>query len=251
MKSAIHSGAVGILETSWFCRNLLTGYSSMNDSGQAPAGLINLVFSTNNLQGQISGSSDRGDRDRMTEALLKLAASLTEVVGTGKQMKDETGAASLKLESERTASGVCLMHDHTLLQCAMRSRVTAPIDISSVSPKLENFLPGAWANSPKSSAFGSSTFTSCSTSGRRVTMPVPRGRKSRPTTASRTELFPELDARKKRGDKTGDLGQNGTPECLHRIQQSWNTITQAYVIYYVHCNAVAVLEMVRKEVTCT
>jgi len=37
-----------------------------------------------------------------------------------------------------------------------------------------------------------SILTSCSTSGLRVTMPVPRGRKSLPTTASSTELFPEL-----------------------------------------------------------
>eukprot|EP00955_Chlamydomonas_euryale_P054596 355892-Chlamydomonas_euryale.AAC.4 len=58
-------------------------------------------------------------------------------------------------------------------------------------PKLFHLLFGLCANSPYSSALGSSSFTSCNTSGRRVTMPVPRGRKSRPTTASSTEDFPE------------------------------------------------------------
>lgn len=33
---------------------------------------------------------------------------------------------------------------------------------------------------------------SCKTSGRRVTMPVPRGKKERPTKLSSTELLPEL-----------------------------------------------------------
>lgn len=36
------------------------------------------------------------------------------------------------------------------------------------------------------------TFTSCNTRGRRVTTPEPRGRKSRPTKLSNTELFPLL-----------------------------------------------------------
>ena len=60
------------------------------------------------------------------------------------------------------------------------------------SPKSYTFWPGRCMNSPYSCAFGSSTCTRFSTSGRRVTMPVPRGRKSLPTTASRTEDLPEL-----------------------------------------------------------
>lgn len=47
-------------------------------------------------------------------------------------------------------------------------------------------------NSPYSLAFGSGILTSCSTRGLFVTIPVPLGRKSFPTTASSTELFPEL-----------------------------------------------------------
>jgi hypothetical protein len=35
-------------------------------------------------------------------------------------------------------------------------------------------------------------YTNCRISGRRVTMPVPLGRKERPTKLSMTELFPEL-----------------------------------------------------------
>ena len=46
-------------------------------------------------------------------------------------------------------------------------------------------------NSPYSAALGSCRCTSWRMRGRRVTMPVPRGRKSRPTTASRTEDLPE------------------------------------------------------------
>ena len=46
-------------------------------------------------------------------------------------------------------------------------------------------------NSPYSAAAGSCRWTSCRMSGRRVTIPVPRGRKSRPTTASRTEDLPD------------------------------------------------------------
>ena len=39
-------------------------------------------------------------------------------------------------------------------------------------------------------------YTNCRTSGLRVTTPVPRGKKSRPTRASNTELFPELCRKK-------------------------------------------------------
>ena len=47
-------------------------------------------------------------------------------------------------------------------------------------------------NSPYSLAPGSGKLTSWSTRGLFVTIPVPLGRKSLPTTASKTELFPEL-----------------------------------------------------------
>ena len=60
------------------------------------------------------------------------------------------------------------------------------------APKSYIFRRLLCRNSPYSRALGSSRCTSCSTSGRRVTMPVPRGRKSLPTTASSTELLPEL-----------------------------------------------------------
>lgn len=40
--------------------------------------------------------------------------------------------------------------------------------------------------------FRGATLISCNTRGRRVTIPDPRGRRSRPTRLSSTELFPEL-----------------------------------------------------------
>jgi len=43
---------------------------------------------------------------------------------------------------------------------------------------------------------------SCSTSGRLVTTPVPRGRKSRPTRLSSTELLPELCSKHKQLNQT-------------------------------------------------
>mmetsp|Transcript_43927 Transcript_43927/g.139975 ORF Transcript_43927/g.139975 Transcript_43927/m.139975 type:complete len:251 (-) Transcript_43927:118-870(-) len=57
--------------------------------------------------------------------------------------------------------------------------------------KSVNFCPGRWRNSPHSTpeAVGGAC-TSCSTRGRRVQMSGPRGRKSRPTSASRTEDLP-------------------------------------------------------------
>mmetsp|Transcript_10194 Transcript_10194/g.25273 ORF Transcript_10194/g.25273 Transcript_10194/m.25273 type:complete len:215 (+) Transcript_10194:1375-2019(+) len=60
-----------------------------------------------------------------------------------------------------------------------------------ISPKSVNFLSGRWRNSPHS-ASASATCTSCSSSGRLVTIPEPRGRKSRPTRLSSTEDLPQL-----------------------------------------------------------
>ena len=65
-----------------------------------------------------------------------------------------------------------------------------------MAEKSKNFSPGRWKNSPHSRASpvltsGSAMLYSCSTSGRRVTMPVPLGRKSRPTMLSRTLLLPD------------------------------------------------------------
>jgi hypothetical protein len=76
----------------------------------------------------------------------------------------------------------------------MRQELTLRMQTVRDSPKSYHFRPGACENSPWSRPFGSSVFTSCNTSGRRVTIPVPRGRKSRPTTASSTDDFPELCA---------------------------------------------------------
>lgn len=64
--------------------------------------------------------------------------------------------------------------------------------ICGCAPNSINFRGPACRNSPYGTASGSSTCTSCRTSGRLVTMPVPRGRKSVPTTASSTEDLPEL-----------------------------------------------------------
>jgi hypothetical protein len=78
------------------------------------------------------------------------------------------------------------------IRCPSISPPLTPNTSQESSPKFIHFLPGLCPNSPYSAAPWSSSFTSCSTRGRRVTMPVPRGRKSRPTTASSTELLPEL-----------------------------------------------------------
>jgi hypothetical protein len=59
------------------------------------------------------------------------------------------------------------------------------------SPKSKIFCPCLCMNSPYSWALGSSRCTKLSTSGLRVTMPVPRGRKSLPTTASSTDDLPD------------------------------------------------------------
>lgn len=53
----------------------------------------------------------------------------------------------------------------------------------------DNILP---SDSVRLSTSSFCTCMSCKTSGRLVTMPVPRGRKSLPTILSNTELFPEL-----------------------------------------------------------
>jgi len=73
--------------------------------------------------------------------------------------------------------------------------VTIPCDPSApllYLPKSKIFCPCLCMNSPYSCALASSKWTRFNTSGRLVTMPVPRGRKSLPTTASSTEDFPEL-----------------------------------------------------------
>ena len=81
---------------------------------------------------------------------------------------------------------------------------------SRTAEKSENFFPGRWRNSAHSApaspsllALGSlaaapreqrggpaPVFTSCSSSGLRVQIPAPRGRKSLPTRASSTEDLP-------------------------------------------------------------
>ena len=65
-------------------------------------------------------------------------------------------------------------------------------DVDNSLPKLVIFWRLLCRNSPYSCAPASSNRTSCRRSGLRVTIPVPRGRKSLPTTASSTELLPEL-----------------------------------------------------------
>lgn len=65
-----------------------------------------------------------------------------------------------------------------------------------MAAKSKNFFPGRWRNSPHSSPpsplFPAVVWTSCRTSGRRVQMSDPLGRKSRPTSASSTLDFPLL-----------------------------------------------------------
>lgn len=64
-----------------------------------------------------------------------------------------------------------------------------------ISLKSKNFLPGRCRNSPHSSSVPSPLLfrcTNCSTSGRRVQISLPRGRKSRPTNASNTLDLPLL-----------------------------------------------------------
>ena len=62
-----------------------------------------------------------------------------------------------------------------------------------ISSKSWKRLPGRCANSPHSLASPPSVLcSSCSSSGRRVHMPAPRGRKSRPTRLSSTDDLPLL-----------------------------------------------------------
>ena len=68
--------------------------------------------------------------------------------------------------------------------------VSASISARMASNDVIFCLP-LWRNSPYSAAAGSCRWTSWRIRGRRVTIPVPRGRKSRPTTASRTEDLPD------------------------------------------------------------
>lgn len=66
-----------------------------------------------------------------------------------------------------------------------------------ISLKSKNLFPGRWRNSPHSSPPSGESgrlglCTSCRTSGRRVQISDPRGKKSRPTSASRTLDLPLL-----------------------------------------------------------
>lgn len=60
---------------------------------------------------------------------------------------------------------------------------------------------------------------SCRTSGRRVTIPVPRGRKSRPTTFSSTLLFPELC------EPITTICGRSMGDCPIALKTSWSLLT--------------------------
>ena len=69
-----------------------------------------------------------------------------------------------------------------------------------MASKSVNTSPGRCRNSPHSSGRPgcAGVYTSCSTSGRRVQMSVPRGRKSRPTCAEASRLKPQTAGRRPR-----------------------------------------------------
>jgi len=93
-----------------------------------------------------------------------------------------------------------------------------------MSEKSWNFLPGRWRNSPYSSSGASGlrlVWTSWRTSGRRVQMSLPRGRKSRPTRASRTLDLPLLWL-----PTTATWGRSMVDWLPTRAKMSWRRFTR-------------------------
>lgn len=79
------------------------------------------------------------------------------------------------------------------------------------------------------------TFTSCNTRGRRVTIPEPRGRKSRPTKLSNTELFPLLCRFIWRDQQKENTGTVFT--CRYHTMMLSQSKDHAWSSDGLHCNA--------------